>query len=130
MIKKAYITVGLLFVLTLFTPEFTKGAAIIEMPYGGRRLITTLCNCKHGSPSQFAVTIFDYVQNRPIILSYMAVGSRLYSYFNIWTATYLLGSYNPAVRGTCMVSVSGGDCEPLPDDGLMGVLPGTGTSMY
>jgi hypothetical protein len=122
------ITLSLFVLCSLFLGvKVSNAASIIEMPYGGLRTLTIACTCP-ASPSRFAVTIFDYVQNRPIVLSYMFPASVLYSNYNIWSSMYLLGSYNPYVRGTCWVTVTGGDCEPIPDNGLMGGLPGTGTS--
>ncbi len=117
----------LLLPLFLLVPE-RSSAIMVEMPYGGLRMLTIPCNCPAGSPSQFAVVIFDYVQHRPIVLSYMIFASKLYNNFNLWASMYMLGTYNPYIRGSCIVSVTGGDCEPLLDDGLMGTLPGTGTS--
>lgn len=100
---------------------------LLELPYGGIRVLTIPCTC-HSSPSKALVTVFDFVQMRYLKLAYMPKVSVLYMYFDIWSSYYLLGSYNPYVRKTCLVTVTGGDCEPLPDDGLMGGLPGTGTS--
>lgn len=101
--------------------------SIVELPYGGIRTLTIPCTC-HSSPSKALVTMFDFVQLRYLKLAYMPKASVLYMYFDIWSSYYLLGSYNPYVRGTCLMTVTGGDCEPVPDDGLMGGLPGTGTS--
>lgn len=122
---------AILFVLVLsfFASSQKVEAGLIEWPFGGLRLATIPCTC-HSSPAKALIIIFDYTRLVPLRLAYIPFASTLYGYFNIITSTYMLGSFNPYIRNSCLVTGTGIDCEPLPDDGLMGTLPGTGTSLY
>lgn len=125
--KNKFFIMGFAISIFSFGSMVFAQSLLMELPYGGIRTLTVPCTC-HSSPSKALVTVFDFVQMRYLKLAYMPGASLLYMYFDIWSSYYLLGSYNPYVRGTCLVTATGGDCEPLPDDGLMGGLPGTGTS--
>lgn len=117
----------LIFIFSILLMFTTKSAfaVSIEVPFGGMRVLTIPCTC--GSPARYLLTINDYTSGRVLKLSYVPSISILYSSFNILSATYLLGTYNPTVRNMCWIIVSG-DCEVVRDDGMLGSMPGTGFS--
>lgn len=97
----------------------------LEMTFGGQRVKTERCRC--GSPAQYVLTIQDFATNKTLKLTYIPGVSILYSSFNLLSAQYLLGTYNPTIRGMCFVRKSG-DCRLVLDDGALGSFPGTGFS--
>ncbi len=97
-------------------------AASSEIPYGGQRVYTMTCTCSGNA----LVYIYDYRTKSIIELIYQEGASILYRNFNIYGATYLLGTYRTG-GGTCKIYV-GEDCVDLNSTGTMGSAPGTGTS--
>lgn len=123
--KKIFFCLVLVFIFILSSTKSIK-AEDIELPYGGIRTTTVPCTC---TPPNLHVTVFDYRTKRALPLLYVPSVSVLYSYFNVETSTYLLGSYITApATGLCKITVTGGDCEDLYYEGIMGYQPGTGTS--
>ncbi|GEM_PF-1773109 len=106
----------------------TKSHALV--PYGGARINTFPCTC---NPSSWIVTLFNYHTKTPLMLVYTPGVSRLYSYFNIFTSRFLLGSYTPGPAPQCLM-IAGPICLPaqaigFPIMGTMDFSPGTGTSL-
>ena len=93
-----------------------------ETPYGGLRFFTLPCTCT----DNFLVYIFDFATNSILKLIYEPGESVLYSYYDVWTSMFLLGSYVPDT-GVCKVRVAY-YCVKMDSDGQMGNQPGTGTS--
>ena len=93
-----------------------------ETPYGGQEFYWILCTCT-GNTWHF---IFDYTESMPLPLIYQEGLSELYLNFNPF-GTYLLGTYMEG-GGTCEIIV-GNSCAEIPSEGMMGMLPGTGTTL-
>ncbi len=123
--KKITVTIVSIFFGIIFAiPTF---ATVVEVPFGGIRIAPTItCTC--GSPARFLVTVYDYTSNRPLLLSYVPGASILYSSFNVYSSLYLLGTYNPVATNMCWIVVSG-SCVVIPDNGMLGTMPGTGFSL-
>jgi len=107
-----------------------KTDAIVVEYYGGVRLATIQCTC---SPASLIV-LYDYRLMSSINLIFVPNASRLFSNFNIYTSTYMLGSYNPTIGvGVCQF-YAGTACVDssvigFPAWGTMDMLPGAGTSL-
>ncbi len=115
----------LLSFMILFSPKPTScnaQTASSEIPYGGQRVYTMTCTCS----GNLLVYIYDYRTKSILSLIYQEGASVLYRNFNIYGATYLLGTYS-AGGGSCQIYV-GEDCVTLNSSGQMGSQPGTGTS--
>jgi|GEM_PF-2046993 len=93
-----------------------------EISYGGMRVFTEVCTCS-GNLLEF---ILDYKTNSLLTLVYQPGGSRLFQNNNPYGA-YLLGSYMPGA-GVCSLYV-GTSCIQQQSTGMMGNIPGTGTSL-
>lgn len=102
-----------------FSSAQTSGG---EIPYGGQRVYTMTCTCS----GNLLVYIYDYRTKSILSLIYQEGASVLYRNFNIYGATYLLGTYSSG-GGSCQIYV-GEDCVTLNSSGQMGSQPGTGTS--
>ena len=100
--------------------QLTNGG---EIPEGGEHIFTLICTCSANSE----IYIHDDLTEVVLILVYEPGVSMLYQYFDPFGALYLLGTYR-AGAGVCLITVTGEDCEYLPSIGMMGFLPGTGTS--
>ncbi len=96
---------------------------------GGLRLANIQCTCSAAS----LIMVYDYTQKRTLTLVYQPGASTLYQYYNLYSSTNILGSYNPyAAYGICQFE-EGEECAAAEEtgftiDGLMDSLPGTGTS--
>lgn len=108
--------------------EKMKAVGGVLGSFGGLRLFTTPCTC---SLPATLVMIYDYKLKAPINLVFYPGISRLYSNFNIFYSTYMLGSYTPSTGlcwfyagTTCVESSAVG----LPTIGTIDMLPGVGTS--
>lgn len=113
----------------LFVPnhDFSRAlaqSASSETPYGGMRVYTLTCDCSGNS----LLYIMDYRTNTILTLLYQAGASILYSYYNVYTSTYLLGTYT-STGNSCKIYV-GEDCVDISSEGQLGSQPGTGTSQY
>ncbi|MEK7640546.1 MAG: hypothetical protein AAB389_00930 [Patescibacteria group bacterium] len=97
-------------------------SASSETPYGGQRVYTLTCTCSGNA----LVYIFDYRTNSILSLVYQEGASILYSNYNVYGATYLLGTYSSG-GASCKMYV-GEDCVDINSSGQMGSQPGTGTS--
>ncbi len=93
-----------------------------EIPFGGANSFAIFCTCS----ANFLLPIFDYATIRPLLLVYQPGVSRLYLYYNIY-GRFLLGSYAP-VGSQCLMYVGTG-CVRISSNGMLGFLPGTGTSL-
>ncbi len=93
-----------------------------ETPYGGQRVYTLTCDCSGNS----LLYIFDYRTNSILTLLYQEGASILYNYYNVYTSTYLLGTYSSS-GNSCKIYV-GEDCVDISSEGQLGSQPGTGTS--
>lgn len=96
--------------------------------FGGLHLVTIPCTC---TPPAMLIMVYDYKFKIPINLVYWPGYSWLYSNYNIFFSTYMLGSYTPATAAcwfyvgvTCVDSSVIG----LPTVGILDFMPGTGTS--
>lgn len=105
-------------------PAYAQATNGGELPYGGLHIFEVICTC---SEPNVLVYEQDYLANVVYPLVYIPGVSVLYQYFDVLGALYYLGSYRPGA-GVCMITVTGEDCENIPAVGLMGFLPGTGTS--
>ncbi|MDO8467119.1 MAG: hypothetical protein Q7S83_03190 [bacterium] len=93
-----------------------------ETPYGGQRVYTLTCDCSGNA----LLYIMDYRTNTILTLLYQEGASILYSYYNVYTSTYLLGTYS-STGNSCKIYV-GEDCVDISNEGQLGSQPGTGTS--
>lgn len=107
---------------------FKNSAKGAILSFGGLHLVTIPCTC---TPPAQLVMIYDYKLKIPINLVYWPGYTWLYSYYNIFYSTYMLGSYTPATAAcwfyagtTCVDSSAIG----LPTIGIMDFMPGVGTS--
>lgn len=111
---------------------FGPGGAA-EIPYGGLHVFTVDCDCS----ANLLLFFFDYATKMPLDLVYEPGISILYSYYNPY-GTYLLGRYIPSfglaslynptsLIGQCWVP-SGSGCAEVFSNGMLGFLPGSGTS--
>ena len=93
-----------------------------ETPYGGQRVYTLTCDCSGNA----LLYILDYRTNSVLTLLYQEGASVLYQYYNVYSSTYLLGTYS-STGNTCQIYV-GEDCVVISNEGQLGSQPGTGTS--
>ncbi len=98
--------------------SFAQGA---ETPFGGEHGAFIQCTCGPDSLHY----LFDFRTDRVLSLLFEPY-SRLYSNYNVYTAVYELGTYEPSGQ-QCMI-YAGTSCTGIYADGTYGVLPGTGTS--
>jgi hypothetical protein len=124
------ITSVIFLITTIFWSFGIKNtSAVVEQYYGGRRLATIQCTC---SPASL-ILLYDYRLKTIINLVYVPGVSRLFMNYNIYTSSYMLGSYNPTIGvGICQF-YAGTACVDsstigLPAWGTMDMLPGAGTS--
>lgn len=99
----------------------TSAPVTAETPFAGIQLYTMTCTCS----GNVLIVLYDYYSMMPLALVYQPGVSVLYSYFNIW-GKYYLGSYQRGMGSCKMVTPVG--CPDIYTNGMMGFLPGTGTS--
>src|SRR3989344_5373851 len=93
-----------------------------ETSYGGQRFVTIVCSCA----SDDWLIFQDYKTNRILNLLYRRGLSMLYEYYNVFSSTYLLGTYRED-HPQCQMN-AGESCVNISMDGTLGNQPGTGTS--
>lgn len=104
-------------------PEPTHAQAMgSELPWGGMRFVTVVCTCS----SEDWLIVQDYLSENVLNLLYRPGQSILYSNYNVFTSTYLLGTYMPG-GDQCRIYVYE-DCVDINMDGILGSQPGNGTS--
>lgn len=94
----------------------------IETPFAGPQLFSLTCTCS----GTLLIFVYDLYSMMPKALVYQPGVSVIYSNFNIY-GQYLLGTYMPGA-GYCTMATPIG-CPSISNDGMLGFLPGTGTSL-
>ena len=120
--KKRFILPSVIIGLAAITSFAIAQTSSSETPYGGQRVYTLTCDCSGNA----LVYLMDYRTNSILSLVYQPGSSILYSNYNVYGATYLLGSYRSG-GASCKIYV-GEDCVDINSSGQMGSQPGTGTS--
>ena len=105
------------------TPEHALAQVTsTETPFAGPQLFSLTCTCS----GNVLIVLWDYYSMMPLALVYQPGMSVLYSYFNIW-GQYYLGSYQKN-SGSCKM-IAPNSCPEITSNGMMGSMPGTGTSL-
>lgn len=99
-----------------------QGVTTIETPFAGPQLFSLTCTCS----GTLLIFVYDLYSMMPKALVYQPGVSVIYSNFDIY-GQYLLGTYLPGA-GYCTIATPIG-CPNISNDGMMGFLPGTGTSL-
>jgi len=96
-----------------------------ETEYGGMHYVSIYCDCSEN----FWNIVNDYASDETLMLIYEFGSSVLYLYYNLY-GTYYLGTYDADANDDCEIEIYYDICVTLPDDGTMGMFPGTGTSGF
>jgi hypothetical protein len=129
-IKKILLVIALLIGVLSLIPVKPQNQARAQIgggvtgstPYGGQRFVTITCDCS----GNFWILLLDYKTPSILALLYQPGISKLYEYYNVWFATYLLGTYQSG--GTCQIVIGTG-CAEITSQGMLDSSPGTGTSL-
>lgn len=118
------ITVAIVF--SMQPKSYPAHAQAVGLPYGGLRLFTLTCTCS-ANLLEYILDFTDVPPKPPtvIFLVYQPGVSVLHREFNPY-GLYLLGDYLPGA-GACLIYV-GTACSQVPSIGMMGTVPGSGTS--
>ncbi len=119
---------ALIIAILVASAAFVRAQASGELSFGGIRWYTQPCTC---SGPILLVSVYDFKLKQNINISYIPGASFVYMMYNLWTSTYLLGTYRPGVAACYMVV--GNSCVPsasigFPEWGMIGNVPGAGTS--
>jgi len=109
--------------LILFLPTEKANAQLLDDDvFGGTISFVRHCGCS----GTYAIYIFDFKSISAKVLVYKPGFSLIWPFSNIFS-DYILGSYNKS-GATCTIPGAYGVCVNIKVDGLIGKLPGFGTS--
>jgi hypothetical protein len=116
----------LIFAILFILPTITWAQNPMNMPMGGRVLMSMPCTCSGG----WYNLIFDNTTSAPLATVFQFGVSRLNQQYNIFGyGQHLLGSYQTG--GVCEIYIGTG-CSEVPVQGMITTPagPGIGTSLY
>jgi len=117
-----FILISIIALIPILPIEKANAQLLDQDVFGGTISFVRYCGCS----GTYAIYIFDFKSISAKVLVYKPGFSLIWPFANIFS-DYILGSYNKS-GAACRIPGAFGICRNIPVDGVIGNLPGFGTT--